>query len=73
MSTVLMQHTLRKRVSVLIIVYNGKGYLLTGHSEKGYQIQNVEHTVKGKFCSPLFDHRYTAGQQAPRGLFATIS
>ena len=23
----------------------GKGYFLTGHSEKGYQFQNVGHTV----------------------------
>ena len=33
-----------KRVGV-IIYYIGKGYFLTGHSEKGYQFQNVEHTV----------------------------
>ena len=25
--------------------YIGKGYFLTGYSEKGYQFQNVEHTV----------------------------
>ena len=25
--------------------YFGKRYFLTGHSEKGYQFQNVEHTV----------------------------
>ena len=55
-----------KRVS-FIIVYNGKGYYLTGHSEKGYQFQNGEHTVQGKFCSPLFTHRYTVDQQAPPG------
>ena len=34
----------KKRVGVLIY-YIGKGYFLTGHSEKGYQFQNVEHTV----------------------------
>ena len=34
----------RERVDVLIY-YIGKGYFLTGHSEKGYQFQNVEHTV----------------------------
>ena len=33
-----------KRVGVLIY-YNGKGYFLTGHSEKGYQFQNSRHTV----------------------------
>ena len=33
-----------KRVGILIY-YTGKGYYLTGHSEKGYQFQNVEHTV----------------------------
>ena len=33
-----------KRVCVLIY-YIGKGYFLTGYSEKGYQFQNVEHTV----------------------------
>ena len=33
-----------KRVGILIY-YTGKGYFLTGHSEKGYQFQNVEHTV----------------------------
>ena len=33
-----------KRVCVLIN-YIGKGYFLTGHSEKGYQFQNVGHTV----------------------------
>ena len=33
-----------KRVGVLID-YIGKGYFLTGHSEKGHQFQNVEHTV----------------------------
>ena len=33
-----------KRVGVLIY-YIGKGYFLTRHSEKGYQFQNVEHTV----------------------------
>ena len=33
-----------KRVCVLIY-YIGKGYFLTGHSEKGYQFQNIEHTV----------------------------
>ena len=33
-----------KRVGVLIY-YIGKGYFLTGHSEKGYQFQNVGHTV----------------------------
>ena len=33
-----------KRVGVLIY-YIGNGYVLTGHSEKGYQFQNVGHTV----------------------------
>ena len=33
-----------KRIGVLIY-YIGKGYFLTGHSEKGYQFQNVEHTA----------------------------
>ena len=33
-----------KRVGVLIY-YIGKGYFLTGHSEKGYQFQNSGHTV----------------------------
>ena len=33
-----------KRVCILIY-YTGKGYFLTGHSEKGCQFQNVEHTV----------------------------
>ena len=28
-----------------LIYYIGNGYFLTGHSEKGYQFQNVEHTV----------------------------
>ena len=32
------------RVSVFIY-YIGKGYFLTGHSEKGYQYQNFGHTV----------------------------
>ena len=45
--------------------YIGKGCFLTGHSEKGYQFQNVEQTVKSKFCGPLFTHRYTVDQQAP--------
>ena len=53
-----------KRVCVLIY-YIEKGYFLTGQSKKGYQFQNVEHTVQGKFCSPLFTHRYTVVQQAP--------
>ena len=30
---------------VFLINYIGKGYFLTGQSEKGYQFQNVEHTV----------------------------
>ena len=33
-----------KRVGILFY-YIGKGYFLTGHSEKGYKFQNVEHTV----------------------------
>ena len=33
-----------KREGVLIY-YIGKGYFLTGHSEKRYQFQNVEQTV----------------------------
>ena len=28
-----------------LFYYIGKGYFLTGQSEKGYQFQNVEHTV----------------------------
>ena len=32
------------RIGVLIY-YIGKGYFLTGHSEKGYQFQSVKHTV----------------------------
>ena len=53
-----------KRAGILINNF-GKGYFLTGHSEKGYQFQNVEHTVKGLFCGPLFTHRYTVDKQAP--------
>ena len=53
-----------KRVCVLFY-YIGMGYFLTGQSEKGYQFQNGEHTVEGKFCGPLFTHRYTVDQQAP--------
>ena len=49
-----------------------KGLFLTGLSEKGYQFQNVEHTVKGKFCGPLFTHWYTVDQQAPPGLLLTL-
>ena len=56
-----------KRVCVLIY-YIGKGYFLTGQSKKGYQFQNVEHTVYGKFCGPLFVHRYMVDQQAPPGV-----
>ena len=33
-----------KKVDVLIY-YIEKGYFLTGHREKGYQFQNVEHSV----------------------------
>ena len=33
-----------KRVCVLIY-YIGKSYFLTGQREKGYQFQNVEHTI----------------------------
>ena len=52
-----------------------KGYFLTGHSEKGYQLQNVKHTVQGEFCSLLFTHRYTLDQQANPSLghFRTAS
>ena len=53
-----------KRVDVEIDKI-GKGYFLTGHSEKGYRFQNLEHIVKGQFCDPLFTHRYTVDQQAP--------
>ena len=35
----------RSKTVCAIIYYIGKGYFLTGHSEKGYQFQNVEHTV----------------------------
>ena len=52
-----------KRVGVLIY-YIGKGYFLTGHSEKRYQFQNSGHTVYGKFCGPLFTHKFTVDQQA---------
>ena len=45
--------------------YIGMGCFLTGHSEKGYQFQNVEHSVWGKFCGPLFTQRYTVDQQGP--------
>ena len=47
-----------------LIYYIGRGYFLTGHSDKGYQFQNVGHTVQGKFCGPLFTHRYTVDQKA---------
>ena len=40
---------------------------MTRHSEKGYQFQNVEHTVLGNLCSPLFAHRYTVDQQTGGG------
>ena len=33
-----------KRVGILLY-NNGKGYFLTGYIGKGYQFQNVEHTV----------------------------
>ena len=57
------------RIRVFILIYYiGKGYFLTGQSENGYQFQNVEHTVKGKFCGPLFTHRYKVDQQAPSPL-----
>ena len=55
-----MQHTKAAEV-IFIVDYIGKGYLSTGNSEKGVS----EHTVKGKFCSPLFTHRYTVDRQAP--------
>ena len=58
------KHFRSKGVSVLID-NSGKSYFLTGHSEKGYNIQNVKPIVQGKFCSPLFEHRYTCDQQAP--------
>ena len=29
----------------VLIYYIGKGYFLTGQSEKGYQFQNVEDTI----------------------------
>ena len=35
----------RIREYVFLIYYIGKGYFLTGQSEKGYQFQNVEHTI----------------------------
>ena len=40
----ILQNIAEVRVGVLIY-YIGKGYFFTGHSEKGYQFQNVEHTV----------------------------
>ena len=43
---------------------------LREHSENGYQIKKVEHTVMGKFCGHFFTHRYTADQQAPPGVAA---
>ena len=51
-----------KRVCVLIY-YIGKGYFLTGHSEKGYQFQNMY--CSGYVLRSLFTHRYTVEQQAP--------
>ena len=35
----------RSKEAGILIYYIGKGYFLTGHGEKGYQFQNVEHTV----------------------------
>ena len=35
----------RNKREVVLIYYIGNDYFLTGHSEKGYQFQNVEHTV----------------------------
>ena len=46
--------------------------VLTGPSEKGYRFQNAEHTVKDKFCSPLFTHRYAVDQQSPTLGFSGI-
>ena len=39
--------------------------LLTGRSEKGIKFSMSGTLNLGKFCSPLFEHRYTADQQAP--------
>ena len=44
MSTVSVQYTKVAKVCVLIDNIR-KGYFLIGHSEKGYQFQNVERTV----------------------------
>ena len=44
MYTASVQYTKVAKVCVLIDNI-GKGYFLTGHSEKGYQFQNVERTV----------------------------
>ena len=44
MYTVSVQY--KKVAKVCVLIDNiGKGYFLTGHSEKGYQFQNVERTV----------------------------
>ena len=40
-----MFFTILQKVAGVLIYYIGKGYFLTGHSEKGYQFQNVGHTV----------------------------
>ena len=58
-----------KRVCVLIY-YIGKGYFLTGQSKKGYQFQNVEHTVYGKFavlCSCIGTRLTSKRPPPPRG------
>ena len=36
---------LQNKIVCVLIYYIGKGYFLTGQSEKWYQFQNVEHTV----------------------------
>ena len=39
------RNRLQKLESMPFNYYIEKGCFLTGHSEKGYQFQNVEHTV----------------------------
>ena len=64
MYTLSVQYT--KVAEVCVLIDNiGKGYFLTGHSEKGCPFQDVERTAKSNFCSPLFPHRYIVDQQSP--------
>ena len=45
-----------------LIYYNGKGYFLTGYSEKGYRFPDKLFRVR---FAGFFKHRYTVDQQAP--------